>query len=58
MMENIVLVNSERLLIRTPEVVLGVLNHVFKAFELDLSKLFCEKFADSLLSKLSKHFNT
>ncbi|KAJ3049894.1 translational activator of GCN4 [Rhizophlyctis rosea] len=43
---------GERLLLRSPEVVIKVFDFTFKSASFDLSKVFREKFADALLNHL------
>lgn len=44
--------SAERLLLRSPEVVINVLDHTIKYLPFDLSKCFREKFAEPLLNSM------
>ncbi|KAI8916484.1 armadillo-type protein [Powellomyces hirtus] len=47
-----VLPSSERLLLRSPEVVIKVLDYTLRCVEFDVSEIFREKFADNLLNNM------
>ncbi|KAJ3280554.1 translational activator of GCN4, partial [Blyttiomyces sp. JEL0837] len=51
-LEKQILANAERLIVRSSEVILRTFQKLFDSITFDISKLFREKFADSLLNQM------
>ncbi|KAI9338101.1 armadillo-type protein [Zopfochytrium polystomum] len=52
LLEKQVLGNVERLMLRTPEIVIRIFDRVFHSVEVDTARIFREKFADLLLNNM------
>ncbi|KAI8841708.1 armadillo-type protein [Chytridium lagenaria] len=47
-----ILANADRLMLRSPEIIIRIYNHIFLSVSFDVTAIFKEKFADSLLTHM------